>query len=143
MIGQIRAWSYESKLPSTVKRLHAFIMAYLYSPEDFLPESSMGFFGYLDDAYLVARVYLRTLLEVDSFGSKRFTVDEALSRDVQDWLVMVKRLLPAETAAMDKMLEEAELRRGGNFSGLLSRAAKDGGTAGYRISGAGRGGQRR
>lgn len=142
MVGQIRAWSYESKLPSTLKRLHSFIMAYLYSPEDFLPESSLGFFGYLDDAYLVARVYHRTVLESDAFGLKRFVADETLSSNVQDWLKAVKGLLPEETAAMDRMLEEAELKQDGNFSGLLSRAARDGRTAGGRKSGALRGGGR-
>lgn len=143
MVGQIRAWSRESKLPSTVRRLHSFIMAYLYSPEDFLPESSLGFFGYLDDAYLVARVYHRTVLEADTFGLRRFTADETLSGNVQDWLKAVKGLLPEETAAMDKMLEEAEFKRAGDFSGLLSRAAREGVAAGSRKSGAMRGGGRR
>ena len=143
MIGQIRDWVSESKWPSPVKRMHAFIMAYLYSPEDFLPESSMGFFGYADDAYLVAQIYRRTLLEADSFGFKRFVVDEKLSCDVQDWLKTVKQLLPAETTAMDKMLEEVTLKQDGNFSDLLSRAAKDGRATGCRINNAESGGRRK
>ena len=143
MIGQIRDWVSESKWPSPVKRLHAFIMAYLYSPEDFLPESSMGFFGYMDDAYLVAQVYRRTLLEADAFGFKRFVADVALSRDVEDWIKTVKQLLPAETAAMDKMLEEAAGSQDGNFTELLSRAAKDGRASGRRRSNTARGGRGR
>lgn len=143
MIGQIRDWVSESKWPSPVKRMHAFIMAYLYSPEDFLPESSLGFFGYVDDAYLVAQVYRRTLLEADSFGFKRFIIDETLSRDTQDWLETVRRLLPAETAAMDKTLEEAAGSQDGNFTELLSRAAKDGRASGRRISNTARGGRGR
>jgi uncharacterized membrane protein YkvA (DUF1232 family) len=130
MIGQIRSWVNESKLPSPLKRMPAFIMVYLYSPEDLLPESSMGFFGYLDDAYLVAQVYHRTMLEADSFGIKHFVKDKTLTHDVQNWLKMVKQLLPAEAAAMDRMLEEVPLRIDGNFSKLLSKAAKDGRTAG-------------
>jgi uncharacterized membrane protein YkvA (DUF1232 family) len=143
MTGQIRDWVSESKWPSPIKRMHAFIMAYLYSPEDFLPESSMGFFGYVDDAYLVAQVYRRTLLEAGCFGFKRFVVDEALSRDVPVWLKTVSQLLPAETAAMDHLLEESVLRRDGDFSELLSRAARDGRATGCRLSSAQSGGLRR
>lgn len=143
MIGQIRSWVNESKLPSPLKRMHAFIMAYLYSPEDLLPESSIGFFGYLDDAYLVAQVYHRTMLEADGFGIKHFVDDKTLPRDVQNWLKMVKQLLPAEVAAMDRMLEEVPLRSDGDFSELLSQAAKDGRAAGCRISNAESGGRSR
>lgn len=134
MAGQIRGWSCESKTPSPVRRLHAFIMAYLYSPEDLLPESSLGFFGYLDDAYLVAQVYNRTMIEADSLGLKRFASDEALSGEVPGWLRTVKEFLPAETAVMDRMLEAAALQPDGDFSKILSLAAKDGEAARRGIS---------
>lgn len=134
MVGQIRGWTYESKTPSPVKRLHAFVMAYLYSPEDLLPESSLGFFGYLDDAYLVAQVYNRTVIAADCFGLKRFAADEALSGEVPAWLKTVKEFLPEETAVMDRMLEAAVLQRDGDFSKILSLAAKDGEAARRRIS---------
>ena len=134
MIGQIRRWLSESKLPSPVRRLHGFTMAYLYSPDDLLPESRMGFFGYIDDAYLAAQVYRRTMLEADCFVFKRFIADEALYGRVQNWIGTVKLLLPAETAAIDRMLEEVILCRSGDFSEMLSRAAESGRTAGCCIS---------
>lgn len=143
MIGQIRGWVNESRLPSPLRRMHAFIMAYLYSPEDLLPESSMGFFGYLDDAYLVAQVYHRTMLEADGFGFEHFIEDKTLSLEVQDWLKMVKQLLPAETADMDKMLGKVALSPDGDFSELLFKAARDGRTAGYMKSGTSGGGRSR
>lgn len=127
MTGQIRAWLTESELASPIGRLHGFAMSYLYSPEDFLPESSMGFFGYLDDAYLIARVYHRTVLEADFFGNRRFAESEALPGDVHNWIKLARELIPAETAAIDRMLEEVFLKRYGNYSDLISRAAKEGG----------------
>ncbi len=126
MTGQIRAWLTESKSASPIGRLHGFAMSYLYSPEDFLPESSMGFFGYLDDAYLIARVYHRTVLEADFFGNRRFAENETLPGDVHTWIKLARELLPGETAAIDSMLEEVFLKRYGNYSDLISRAAKAG-----------------
>lgn len=128
MIWQVRGWITESKFSSSLSRLHGFAMAYLYSPEDFLPESSMGLFGYLDDAYLVARVYHRTILEADSFGNKRFVENEALPMDVHNWIKLARQLLPKETAAIDKMLEEVFTKRYGNYAEMLNRAAKSGRT---------------
>ncbi|MDO8802870.1 MAG: YkvA family protein [Elusimicrobiota bacterium] len=126
MAGQVRAWMTESKFASPISRLHGFAMSYLYSPEDFLPESSMGFFGYLDDAYLIARVYHRTVLEADFFGNKRFSENETLPGDVHNWIKLARELIPVETAAIDSMLEEVFLKRYGNYSALISRAARAG-----------------
>lgn len=125
MIWQIRAWITESKFSSQISRLHGFAMAYLYSPEDFLPENSMGLFGYLDDAYLIARVYHRTILEAEHFGTKRFAVNEMLPRDTNNWIKLSRKLLPNEAAAIDAMLEEVFLKRYGNYSELLARASKE------------------
>lgn len=130
MIWQIRAWVAESNISPSLSRLHGFAMAYLYSPEDFLPESSMGLFGYLDDAYLVARVYHRTLLEPDSFGAGRFPGSESLPRDTHDWIRLARQILPKETSAIDKMLEEVFTRHSGNFSEMLAAAAAAGGAPG-------------
>lgn len=128
MIAQIRAWFSESQLPSSSRRLHGFAMAYLYSPDDFLPVHRLGLFGYLDDAYLVARVYHLSMSESDSTGLRPFPEDEKLSREVPQWLDLARGLLPEETAAMDRMLDEAAHKRDGDFAVLLSLAAKGGAT---------------
>lgn len=127
MIAQIRAWFTESQLPSSSRRLHGFAMAYLYSPDDLLPLHRLGLFGYLDDAYLVAKVYHLSMSEADSTGLRPFPEDARLSREIPQWLDLARGLLPEETAALDRMLDEAAHKPDGDFSGLLSRAAKDGG----------------
>ena len=126
MIAQIRGWFFESESSAPSRRLHGFAMAYLYSPDDLLPEHGLGLFGYLDDAYLVAKVYHRSMSEADSTGLRPFPEDEKLSQEVSQWIDLAKRLLPEETAAMDRMLDDAAHKRDGNFSELLSRAAKGG-----------------
>src|SRR5688572_14796333 len=65
MIAQLRSWSDESGLPARVRRMQLFALAYLYNPTDFLSANSSGFFRYLDDAYLIARIYQRTLDDKD------------------------------------------------------------------------------
>jgi len=128
MIAQIRGWFSEFESPAPSRRLHGFAMAYLYSPDDLLPEHSLGLFGYLDDAYLVAKVYHRRMLEADSTGLWPFPEDEKLSQEVPQWIDLSKQLLPEETATMDRMLDAATQKRDGNFAELLSQAAKGGKT---------------
>ena len=51
MIAQVKSWSNDFRIPSKEKKLHGFMLTYLYHPVDFLPESGKGLMGYLDDAY--------------------------------------------------------------------------------------------
>lgn len=123
MTLQIRAWITTGRFQSGVTRLHGFAMSYLYSPEDLLPETTLGLFGYLDDAYLVARVYHRTLLEADCFAAGPLPAGAPPPAEVHNWVRLARQLLPRETAALDKMLEEAFNTRAGNYAGLLTEAA--------------------
>ncbi|KAF0123991.1 MAG: hypothetical protein FD154_2538, partial [Elusimicrobia bacterium] len=120
MTRQIRAWGSDRFQPGVI-RLHGFTMAYLYSPEDLLPETSLGLFGYLDDAYLAARVYHRTLLEADCCAAGALPADAPKPVDIDNWIRLAKQLLPRETAALDKMLDEVFMTRDGNYSALLAK----------------------
>jgi uncharacterized membrane protein YkvA (DUF1232 family) len=126
MTRQIRVWITGANFQSGITRLHGFAMSYLYSPEDLLPATSLGLFGYLDDAYLVARVYHRTLLEADCLAGGGLPADAPKPGTVNDWILLAKRLLPRETAALDKMLQEVLKTRTGNYTGLLARAGARG-----------------
>lgn len=126
MTAQIRNWITGARFQSGITRLHGFAMAYLYSPQDLLPETTMGLFGYLDDAYLVARVYHRTLLEADCFAAGPLPSDAPRPGDVHAWIRLASQLLPRETAALDKMLDEVFMTRAGNYAALLAKAAASG-----------------
>ncbi|MCM2268298.1 MAG: YkvA family protein [Elusimicrobiales bacterium] len=126
MTRQIRAWITGGNFQPGITRLHGFAMSYLYSPEDLLPETSLGLFGYLDDAYLLARVYHRTLLEADCLAGGCLPADAPKPGIVNDWLLLAKQLLPRETAALDKMLDEVFMTRTGNYAELLVKAASSG-----------------
>ncbi|MDQ7774193.1 MAG: hypothetical protein RDU13_11815 [Elusimicrobiales bacterium] len=126
MTAQIRNWISGPGFQPGIVRLHGFAMEYLYSPDGLLPETSMGLFGYLDDAYLVARVYHRTLLEADCLASGPLPAGAPQPGSVHDWIRLARQLLPRETAALDKMLDEVFATRAGNYAGLLEKAAVSG-----------------
>jgi len=46
-------------VPSSIKRLAGYVRSYVCHPYDVIPEADGRLFGYADDAYLAAEVYLR------------------------------------------------------------------------------------
>jgi uncharacterized membrane protein YkvA (DUF1232 family) len=126
LMRQIRAWASGGRFQPGIARLHGFAMAYLYSPVDLFPETTQGLFGYLDDAYIAARVYHRTLLEADWFAAGALPDGAPRPENVDNWVRLARRLLPEETAALDKMLGEVFVTRAGNYSALLAKAAAAG-----------------
>ena len=103
---QIRAWLDVPDMPSEIKRLHGFVLTYLYNPDDYLPENHQGLFGYLDDAYVVATVYHRTLSEIDWRERHPLRSAEDLPAQVPEWLENVRLVLPEETIKIDRMFDE-------------------------------------
>jgi uncharacterized membrane protein YkvA (DUF1232 family) len=118
LIAQIRSWMEAPGVPAPLKRLHGFLLSYLYHPTDFLPESD-GLFGYLDDAYLVGRVYARTMEQLDHRTRRALPNLDDLSTQVAPWLALTRRLLPAETQRIDHLLEEIVAGRPQAFQHML------------------------
>lgn len=110
MILHIRQWAEDSAQPWKIRRAHNFVLAYLYNPEDFLPEKHEGLYGYLDDAYLVARVYEETL---DEFQHAEGPFSEATvpAEDAQQWIRLTRELLPDVAARIDQVLAKLDSPR--------------------------------
>ncbi|MCG3206353.1 MAG: hypothetical protein KCHDKBKB_03089 [Elusimicrobia bacterium] len=106
MIRQIRLWVDDTDQSWHVKRLQFFGLAYLYNPTDFLSEKAHGFFGYVDDAYILARIYERTKEEVPLAGLGTPGEDAKLSEEVGDWIKTTQELLPEETRRIDEVLDQ-------------------------------------
>lgn len=112
MIAQVRRWTSADHVSPETRRLHEFILAYLYNPSDFLPEKVLGLFGYLDDAYVVASAYQRTA-QSDDWAELRPLVDNVgLSIRIPDWMRMAQELLPNETARIEQMIDLVCARSG-------------------------------
>ena len=105
LIAQIRAWAGDPRVPRHEKQLQGFLLTYLYHPTDFLPESNWGLFGYLDDAYLVGRIYVDTLRTMSDSPSSLPSVEE-FGAAVPTWLESARQVIPAEAAKIDLLLNE-------------------------------------
>lgn len=108
LLAQISLWSRDLGLPEPLRRAQIFALAYIYNPEDFLPEKDSGLFGFVDDAYLVTSVFHRTLEEVGPAGLRPLVDDNALAMRVPDWVRLTRQLLPDVTEKMDHLLEQQE-----------------------------------
>lgn len=124
MIYQIERWSEEPAQPPTIKKLHSFALRYLYHPTDFLSEDNLGFFGYVDDAYLVASVYQRTMDDRDWVGLKPFIEHPDIAKNVTGWIDAARLLIPKETTRMDHMLDELKYHGDAGFFWAMQQASK-------------------
>lgn len=106
MIAQLHKWSAGSGLPTRARRMQRFALNYLYDPIDFLSANNSGLFRYLDDAYLIARIYQLTLADHDRFGIANHGDGHALTKDVPEWIDLARQLLPKETSKIDELLVE-------------------------------------
>lgn len=101
MLAQIKTWSLDPGLPWDFRRLYGFVLVYVGDVEDFLPEREKGLFGYVDDAYLAGRILARAMDEV-KVRPHRGNV--TLAASIPGWLSTAKRLLPNETARIDRIV---------------------------------------
>ena len=121
MIKQIQAWSNDSRIPSQEKKLHGFMLTYLYHPLDFIPEARNGFFGYLDDAYLVGTIYYRTIGLIELENHKAAVNNGPSEAHVNEWLKMVRAVIPVESKKIDALLGELINGRFHSFDRLIAQ----------------------
>ena len=125
MLGQIASWSREPGMPQPLKRAQVFALAYIVNPEDFLPEGASGLYGYLDDAYIVAATYYRTMQEVGPAGLRPLTDNVSLALAVPEWVEALRRYWPELAERIDDLLDthldRPDARRMGNGRWLGSR----------------------
>lgn len=118
LIAQIRDTSEDRTLSPELRRLNQFLLVYFYHPVDFLADGVGGLFGYLDDAYFVARVYQR--IRATSGRQARPSAKE-LTLDLSASLDVVKRVIPKEARRIDGLIEELIRGRQESLERLLSR----------------------
>lgn len=80
------------------RKLFGFLLTYIYLEKDLIPEDENGFFGYLDDAYLVTAAH-RRIAGIDAMPESK------------EWLETVRRAVPKEAARLDEMLSELLMGR--------------------------------
>jgi len=124
MIAQLRRWSDAPGLPAKNRRMQEFAFGYLYDPIDFLSVKSSGLFRYLDDAYLIARIFQITLAQNTAAKLGRRKEDRVLVESVPVWIDLARRLLPKETGRIDALLAEVAEGRSARVSRAYQKAKK-------------------
>lgn len=89
---------------SAAHRLTKYLLIYIHDPVDFLPETDNGLFGYLDDAYFVAIVYL---MIVGRLGvSAENPEDRKIKEGLFKFLEYVRYVIPAESRKIEKTVSD-------------------------------------
>lgn len=104
MAMHIRAWVEEPGHPAALRRLHEFVAAYIRNPDDILSDKAGGLFGYVDDAYLTARIYEATVLAPEWDRHPRLPPAGAYEKELPLWIAEIRRVMPREADRIDAML---------------------------------------
>lgn len=95
---------------SKVKKMGGYLLTYLYTPEDFLSTNEWGLFGYLDDAYFVAKMYTQVIDEIKESGGTVAGIDTKCYDQAKYLKKYVRGVIPRETRKIDDMI--IELKKG-------------------------------
>lgn len=108
LLERVRRQSAGPDMPRGTRRLYAYLLGYLYEPRDLIPEEGNGFFGYVDDAYLVAAAYERTMGPTDD------------RTQVRAWLEAARWVMPEETGQLDRIIDELATGKTGSYEAALA-----------------------
>ena len=98
-------WS-KSDGKSEAKRIGGYLLTYLYTPEDFLSTKEWGLFGYLDDAYFVAKVFTQVIDEAQSSNIRVSGKDLKYYDQAKYLKKYVRGVIPKEAEKIDAMVSE-------------------------------------
>lgn len=111
LLERVRIQGCRPGMPKAVQRLYGYLLTYLYESRDIIPEDGNGLFGFVDDAYLVAAAYERTL-EPEEDRSQ-----------VRAWMEATRWILPVETAQLDRILDELAAGKTQSYEAAITASA--------------------
>lgn len=92
----IGEWSL--KKPEQAGKVGRILLDYIRNSNDYLPESKLGLFGYLDDSYLAACVY------------EKIAPDPASAERMRDYKNLARLVIPYETRKIDVLVEQISVK---------------------------------
>ena len=104
LVSRIYLYWNKTKNKSEVKKLGGHLLTYLYTPEDFLSIKEWGLFGYLDDAYFVAKIYTQVIEEVKNSKDRIASIDIKYYDQAKYLKKYVRGVIPKETKKIDQMI---------------------------------------
>lgn len=95
LLEQLRIWFESDELPSELKNVYWHLMAYMYHSVDVLPEEDYGFWGYLDDVYIIGLAYSKTLNDYQLNSGRSF------DQDIDAWIHLTRQAISTQTRKLD------------------------------------------
>jgi uncharacterized membrane protein YkvA (DUF1232 family) len=100
LLQQTRLWFESPHTPPELRRIYGYVLTYVYHTVDLVPEEDYGFWGYLDDAYLVGMAYQKAL-EYNQYQPT--TLPGTFNQQLPKWLAEVRQVIPQETETLDHL----------------------------------------
>ena len=97
-------WS-DKSTPAKAKEMSGLLISYVYEPNDFIPESKNGLFGYLDDAYVVVSAFLKIQDLYLRDWQDKSDEEIQLARRARELIVAPRIVIPEEAARIDRMID--------------------------------------
>lgn len=100
---------------SPTKRLGSYMLTYIYLPKDFLPQDKYGLYGYLDDAYVVAKIYTTVIEDVQKSTGVVIAMDKDLYEEVKMLKKSIRLVIPTICQKIDGMIDDLSVGKNESF----------------------------
>jgi len=121
LVSRIYFYWNQSKSNTRSKQLGGYLLTYLYTPEDFLSTSEWGLFGYLDDAYFVAKIYTQVIDDATKEKQKTIGIDSKYYEEAKFLKKYVCGVIPKETKKIDDMILQLNEGNRGIYSEIFEK----------------------
>ena len=122
LISQLYGYWEKENTSSTTKRLSSYLLTYLYAPKDYLSEEDWGLFGYLDDAYFVAKMYTTVIEDIQVSGGKLRTSELRLFEEVMSLKKDIRIVILKETKQIDQLIDDLLIGNQESYESLVSQS---------------------
>ncbi len=122
LISIIYGYWEKEKVNSTTKKLGSYLLTYLYVPKDYLSEEDLGLFGYLDDAYFVAKIYTTVVTEIQISGGKVKGADLKLFEEVLSLKKDIRIVILKEAKQIDQLIEDLLQGKEESYKSLVGQS---------------------
>lgn len=116
-----RYWQSE-KAPTQTKKLGSYLLTYMYLPNNYIPQKEWGLFGYLDDAYFVAKIFTTVIDDLQYQGVKIRSEEQSLYDEVKLLKQNIRIVIPGEALKIDEMIRELSQGKQEKFFSLVTDA---------------------
>lgn len=120
LVGRIYFHWNRSGNESKTRFLGGYVLTYLYVPDDFLSVNEWGLFGYLDDAYLVAKIYTQVVDDILKNKGKVAGIDLKYYDQSKFLKRYVRGVIPHETQKIDEMVSQLSEGSDVNYQTIFS-----------------------